>query len=184
VRLGAAYRGRMTRRRAHHEAAGGEGLKARAHGLQADLLPGLGERSGQPVGALWALAQQVEDLEVYVRLSIVGVHSAIMPVWRLREAPTRRKARSKGQKSPSERHLSTPALAPYRALYAGYGAFRVRIAVTNGSLPTFWTGRAPRELLMYGVLRSSRSEHFPTEIGVEAVVEDVGVARECLVVGK
>jgi hypothetical protein len=75
-------------------------------------------------------------------------------------------------------------LAPYRALYAGYGAFRVRIAVTNGSPPTFSTGRAPRELLMYGVLRSSRSEHFPTEIGEEAVLEDVGVARECLVVGK
>jgi hypothetical protein len=133
----------MTRRRAHHEAAGGEDLKARPHGLQADLLPGVGERSGQPVGALWALAQQIEDLEVYVRLAIVGVHSAIMPVWALREALIRREARSKGQKSPSEMHLGTPALAPYRALYAGYGTFRVRIAVTNGSLPTFSTGRRP-----------------------------------------
>jgi hypothetical protein len=107
----------MASRRAHHQAAGGEGLKARAHGLQADLLPGVGERSGQPVGALRALAQQVEDLKVYVRLSIVGVHSTIMPVWRLREALILREARGKGQKSPSERHLGTPALAPYRAPY-------------------------------------------------------------------
>jgi hypothetical protein len=95
----------------------------------------VGECSGQPVGALWSLAQQVEDLEVYVGVSIVGVHSAIMPVWGLREAPIRREARGKDQKSPSEMHLGTPALAPYRALYAGYGTFRVRIAVTNGSLP-------------------------------------------------
>jgi hypothetical protein len=94
-----------------------QAFKARAHGLQADLLPGVGERSGQPVGALWALAQQVEDLEVYVRLSIVGAHSAIMPVWGLREAPIRREARGKGQKSPSEMPLGTPALALYRAPY-------------------------------------------------------------------
>jgi hypothetical protein len=75
-----------------------------------DLLPGVGERCGQPIGALWALAQQVEDLEVYVRLSIVGVHSTIMPVWGLREALIRREARGKDQKSPSERHLGTPPL--------------------------------------------------------------------------
>jgi hypothetical protein len=122
-------RSRMTRRRAHHQAAGGEGLKARAHGLQADLLPGVGKRCGQPVGALWALAQQVEDLEVYVGVSIVGVHSAIMPVWRLREAPIRREARSKGPKSPSEMPLSTPLLwlriaCPIRRLWDFQGPDR------------------------------------------------------------
>src|SRR5215211_4243831 len=42
-----------------------------------------------------------------------------------------------------------------RVLYAGYGTFRVRIAVTNGSLPTFSTDPGPREHLMYKVLGSS-----------------------------
>src|SRR5215207_6789465 len=35
--------------------------------------------------------------------------------------------------------------------------------------------------LCHGVLRSPQSEHFPPEVGVEAVVEDVGVASERLV---
>ena len=47
-----------------HEAAGGQRLKAFAHGVGADQLPGTGERCGQPVGALGTLAQQIEDLEV------------------------------------------------------------------------------------------------------------------------
>jgi hypothetical protein len=149
----------MARRRAHHQAAGGEGLKARAHGLQADLLPSVGECSGQPVGALWALAQQVEDLEVYVRLSIVGVHSAIMPVWGLREALIRREARGKGQKSPSERHLSAPALAPYRLPYTPV----MGLSGSGSRSPTapyrpFRRAGAPRELPLYGVLGSSDAE--------------------------
>src|SRR5215210_1016291 len=74
-------RGRRAGRRALHETAGGHGPQARAHGLEVDPLPGAGERPGQPVGALGTLAQQVEDLEVEVRLSVVGVHTAIMPVW-------------------------------------------------------------------------------------------------------
>src|SRR5215212_2383218 len=59
-----ARRGRVTGRGARHEAAGGQRLKPLAHGVGADnhLLASVGERSGQPVGALWTLAQQVEDL--------------------------------------------------------------------------------------------------------------------------
>src|SRR5215211_2377880 len=42
----------------------------------------------------------------------------------------------------------------------------------------------PRELRFNGVLRSWRSEHFPTEVGVEAIVEGVCVPRERQIVGQ
>jgi hypothetical protein len=40
------------------------------------------------------------------------------------------------------------------------------------------------ELRVDGVLGRSQSEHFTAEVGVAAVIEDVGIAGERLVVGE